>query len=192
MFNGRYEQSICPSGHRESMIPGRSIRWNEVFQKLTGERGLNASALIEYFAPLYEWLREENRRTKERPGWSLEGCPPAQPSPFFSPSSPSPFQRPPEANRSPADNHRGMWVVVGGLVLVFVLKVLLVTFVVLLRRRRRARKLSRAPFKDKQRHESAGTDGPENSFGERDSPEDISCKGHTRVVTPLVQLESVL
>ena len=178
--------------HREAMVPGRSIKWSELFTKLTGERMLNANALVEYFAPLYEWLRAENKRTGERPGWALDGCPPARPSPFFfpSPSSPVVHKAPDE---SAEDTHRGVWLVLGALALVIALKVAIAALIVLLRRRRRrARKLSRAPFKDKHRNASPGTDGPENSFVERDSPVDPACKTNTHVVAPLVQIESVL
>ena len=177
--------------HREAMVPGRSIKWSELLTKLTGEQMLNASALVEYFAPLYEWLRAENKRNGERSGWALDGCPPARPSPFFFPSPSTPVQKAPD--ESAEGTHRGVWLVVGALALVIALKVSIAAFVVLLRRRRRrARKLSRAPFKDKHRHASPGTDGPENSFLERDSPDDPACKTNTPTVAPLVQIESVL
>ena len=174
------------------MVPGRSIKWSELFTKLTGERTLSASAIVEYFAPLYEWLRAENKRTGERPGWSLDGCPPARPSPFFpSHLSSSPVVQK-ASDESAEDTHRGVWLVVGALALVIALKVSIAALFVLLRRRRRARKHSRAPFKDKHRNASPGTDGPENSFIEHESPDDPACKTNTHVVAPLVQIESAL
>ncbi len=56
---------------RRLMAPGASRPWRLVLKETTG-RELDARAMVEYFQPLYEWLREENRGRKhtlpERPG----------------------------------------------------------------------------------------------------------------------------
>lgn len=40
---------------------GRSRPWPDVLEALTGEREMSADALLEYFAPLQEWLDEQNQ-----------------------------------------------------------------------------------------------------------------------------------
>jgi peptidyl-dipeptidase A len=42
------------------MAPGASRPWREVLRETTGQE-LDAQAMVEYFAPLYDWLREQNR-----------------------------------------------------------------------------------------------------------------------------------
>ncbi|GAB0092396.1 Angiotensin-converting enzyme [Sergentomyia squamirostris] len=41
---------------------GLSKHWSEALQEMTGETELNAAALLEYFAPLLEFLNEENEK----------------------------------------------------------------------------------------------------------------------------------
>ncbi len=43
---------------------GQSRPWPEALAALTGERRMDASALLEYFAPLQRWLDEQNRGKK--------------------------------------------------------------------------------------------------------------------------------
>jgi len=50
---------------------GQSRPWQETLEKLTGTRDMDASALVEYFAPLQQWLKEKNQRQKC--GWTPEG-----------------------------------------------------------------------------------------------------------------------
>jgi len=42
------------------MAPGASRPWREVLQESTG-RTLDARAIVDYFEPLYQWLREQNK-----------------------------------------------------------------------------------------------------------------------------------
>jgi Angiotensin-converting enzyme. len=39
---------------------GRSKPWPDALFALTGEREMDATALLEYFAPLKHWLDEQN------------------------------------------------------------------------------------------------------------------------------------
>ncbi|MFH1264034.1 MAG: M2 family metallopeptidase [Pseudomonadota bacterium] len=43
---------------------GRSHPWPEALQELTGERAMDATAILDYFQPLREWLDEQNRGQK--------------------------------------------------------------------------------------------------------------------------------
>ena len=40
---------------------GQSKPWPEALEKLTGGRAMDASALVDYFAPLMGWLKEQNK-----------------------------------------------------------------------------------------------------------------------------------
>jgi peptidyl-dipeptidase A len=40
---------------------GQSRPWPDALEALTGERRMDAGALLEYFAPLQTWLDEQNR-----------------------------------------------------------------------------------------------------------------------------------
>jgi peptidyl-dipeptidase A len=46
---------------------GASKPWPDALEALTGERDIDAGALLEYFAPLKQWLDEQNKGMKE--GW---------------------------------------------------------------------------------------------------------------------------
>jgi peptidyl-dipeptidase A len=46
---------------------GQSKPWPDALEALTGERQVNAGAILEYFAPLKKWLDEQNKGQKE--GW---------------------------------------------------------------------------------------------------------------------------
>jgi peptidyl-dipeptidase A len=52
----------------ETMLAmGQSRPWPDALEALTGERRMDASALLEYFAPLQKWLDEQNHGKKV--GW---------------------------------------------------------------------------------------------------------------------------
>ena len=48
---------------------GTSKPWPDELEVLTGERKLDAGALLEYFAPLKIWLDEQNRKNNNPVGW---------------------------------------------------------------------------------------------------------------------------
>ena len=52
---------------------GRSRQWPEVMFAMTGSREIDASALLDYFRPLYEWLVREN--AGHAVGWDESDCP---------------------------------------------------------------------------------------------------------------------
>lgn len=52
---------------RKMMAMGQSRPWPEALQALTGERQIDASAIMDYFAPLKKWLDEQNKGHKI--GW---------------------------------------------------------------------------------------------------------------------------
>lgn len=48
---------------------GSSKHWQEALAVLTGEKNVNAEALIEYFKPLHLWLIKENAKYGITPGF---------------------------------------------------------------------------------------------------------------------------
>ena len=49
---------------------GSSKPWPDALEVLTGERTLNADAILEYFQPIIEWLEESNKYSGIEVGWS--------------------------------------------------------------------------------------------------------------------------
>ena len=56
-----YGDSTAGSRLRAMMQMGMSRPWPEALQALTGQREMDASAMLDYFAPLRRWLDEQNR-----------------------------------------------------------------------------------------------------------------------------------
>ena len=50
---------------------GQSRPWPEALKVLTGEDRMDASAMMEYFAPLKKWLDEQTKGQKI--GWTVPG-----------------------------------------------------------------------------------------------------------------------
>ena len=48
-------------GFQEMLALGRSKPWQDALEKLTGTRQMDATAIVEYFQPLMQWLDEQNR-----------------------------------------------------------------------------------------------------------------------------------
>ena len=46
---------------------GASKPWPDALEAFTGERQMNGTAMVEYFAPLMAWLEEQNKG--EVAGW---------------------------------------------------------------------------------------------------------------------------
>jgi peptidyl-dipeptidase A len=46
---------------------GQSKPWPDALEALTGQRQMDASAILDYFAPLQKWLDEQNKGVKA--GW---------------------------------------------------------------------------------------------------------------------------
>lgn len=52
---------------------GQSKPWPEALKAMTGEDRADASAIIEYFQPLIDWLKQQNRG--EKTGWTVSADP---------------------------------------------------------------------------------------------------------------------
>jgi len=49
---------------------GQSQPWQQTLKQMTGEDHLDAAPMLEYFAPLYTWLKQQNELNKAKPGWT--------------------------------------------------------------------------------------------------------------------------
>jgi peptidyl-dipeptidase A len=58
---------------------GMSKPWPEALKAMTGETAIDASALLEYFAPLKKWLDEQNAAEHSTDGWQMPADPLAAP-----------------------------------------------------------------------------------------------------------------
>jgi len=54
---------------REMLKLGASKPWKEAMRTMTGKPDMDSSALREYFAPLEEWLKEENKKNGVQVNW---------------------------------------------------------------------------------------------------------------------------
>ncbi|CAH0552700.1 unnamed protein product [Brassicogethes aeneus] len=57
-----YESKAAGKILRDGLSLGHSKHWSEVLEIMTGDKKLNAQPLVEYFEPLYEYLKKENNR----------------------------------------------------------------------------------------------------------------------------------
>ncbi len=51
---------------------GSSRPWPEAMQVITGQDKMDASAIREYFKPLEDWLKIQNEKMGETPGWKTD------------------------------------------------------------------------------------------------------------------------
>ena len=51
------------------MTPGFSKPWPDALKEMTGTSQMDATSLINYFEPLYQWLQKANSMAKDCVGW---------------------------------------------------------------------------------------------------------------------------
>ncbi|XP_046740506.1 angiotensin-converting enzyme-like [Diprion similis] len=54
---------------RQMMKLGSSLPWQETMERFTGSREMRTEGITAYFRPLYDWLKQENARTREPVGF---------------------------------------------------------------------------------------------------------------------------
>ena len=52
---------------------GSSKPWPEALEMVAGQNYMDASAVLDYYKPLYDWLRVENAKAEEPIGWKETG-----------------------------------------------------------------------------------------------------------------------
>lgn len=50
---------------RNLLKQGSSKPWPDVMKELTGQSKMDVSAILEYFKPLHNWLKEQNKGEKK-------------------------------------------------------------------------------------------------------------------------------
>jgi peptidyl-dipeptidase A len=55
---------------KDMLAMGASKPWQDVLENLTGENKLEPQAMLDYFKPLYKWLKVENSRKGYPIGWT--------------------------------------------------------------------------------------------------------------------------
>ena len=54
------------------LTAGQSQPWQQTLKAMTGTDHLDAGPMLEYFQPLYDWLKQQNAAHKSKPGWKTE------------------------------------------------------------------------------------------------------------------------
>ncbi|MGA8154364.1 MAG: M2 family metallopeptidase [Terriglobales bacterium] len=62
-----YQSKEAGAKLNRMLAMGQSKPWPDALQALTGQREMDASAILDYFAPLQKWLDEQNKGLKQ--GW---------------------------------------------------------------------------------------------------------------------------
>lgn len=68
-----YQSHEAGNTLRKMLKMGSSKPWGEAMSAITGQSKLDATALLEYFQPLEEWLRTDNAQHNEFVGWKPDG-----------------------------------------------------------------------------------------------------------------------
>ncbi|KAI8039805.1 angiotensin-converting enzyme [Drosophila gunungcola] len=67
-----YDSKEAGMKMREMMKLGATRHWRDVMEIATGERKLSGRGILEYFAPLFTWLKERNKQLDIEPGWDAD------------------------------------------------------------------------------------------------------------------------
>ena len=62
--------SKCVASSARAMLElGRSKSWTRALEQVSGNVKMDATPLLDYFSTLHTWLKDENERTNNNPGW---------------------------------------------------------------------------------------------------------------------------
>jgi peptidyl-dipeptidase A len=64
-----YNNKVAGERLKKMLEMGQSRPWPDALEALTGERQMDASAIADYFAPLKQWLDEQNAKNGVKVGW---------------------------------------------------------------------------------------------------------------------------
>ncbi len=64
-----YNNKVAGERLKKMLEMGKSQPWPDELYALTGERQMDATAILDYFAPLKKWLDEQNAKNGVKPGW---------------------------------------------------------------------------------------------------------------------------
>jgi peptidyl-dipeptidase A len=64
-----YNNKVAGERLRKMLEMGKSQPWPDALYALTGDRQMDATAILDYFAPLQRWLDEQNAKNAVKLGW---------------------------------------------------------------------------------------------------------------------------
>ena len=64
-----YNNKVAGARLKKMLEMGQSRPWPDALEALTGERQMDATAILDYFAPLQKWLDEQNAKNGVKLGW---------------------------------------------------------------------------------------------------------------------------
>ncbi len=64
-----YNNKVAGARLKKMLEMGQSRPWPDALEALTGERQMDATAILDYFAPLQKWLDEQNAKNGVKVGW---------------------------------------------------------------------------------------------------------------------------
>lgn len=64
-----YDNKAAGEKLRKMLEMGQSKPWQDALYAMTGERQMDGGAMLEYFAPLKQWLDEQNAKDGAKLGW---------------------------------------------------------------------------------------------------------------------------
>ena len=64
-----YNNKVAGARLKKMLEMGQSRPWPDALEALTGERQMDATAILDYFAPLQKWLDEQNAKNGAKVGW---------------------------------------------------------------------------------------------------------------------------
>jgi peptidyl-dipeptidase A len=64
-----YDNKAAGAKLAKTLAMGKSRPWPEELEALTGEKQMDATAILDYFAPLKAWLDEQNKKSGVKEGW---------------------------------------------------------------------------------------------------------------------------
>jgi len=64
-----YNNKTAGARLAKTLAMGKSRPWPEELEALTGEKQMDATAILDYFAPLKSWLDEQNKKSGVKEGW---------------------------------------------------------------------------------------------------------------------------
>ena len=93
-----YGNTAAGEKYKAMLATGASRPWQETLEKLTGTRSMDASAILEYFAPLIDYLKAQNQG--ESCGWEPADAAPAPAAAPETAPSPDPAAEPETAPKT--------------------------------------------------------------------------------------------
>ena len=64
-----YKNQAAGAKLKKMLEMGASRPWPDALEAMTGQRQMDATAMLDYFAPLKQWLDEQNAKNGAKPGW---------------------------------------------------------------------------------------------------------------------------